>query len=476
MRPAPRPDVIVVGAGSAGCIVSRRLVDAGASVMLVEAGPGYPVVDGRSAPPSGIAGDSFFDALREPGWQWDDLMASRVHGRDESPYARGRGVGGSSAVNAMLALWGEPDDYDRWERDHACEGWSWSDVEPIFRRLAVPLRREERLDPSRLGGALVTACRREGWPDHVGPRPLGSLERDAGLASLTRFESGRRASAFDIFVLPIATDPRLQIRVDSMVESVVVDGGIARGVQLTDGSLVEAGTVVVCAGAVHSPWLLQRSGIENPMIGRGVQDHASAPFTIVLKTSIPSSALAVDSVARFSSGQSPADLQLLPIDHLGPDAPGLGSLSVALMDVHSRGTSSQGRLDFNMLSDERDLAALVVGVRTLRQLLDSPALRDVVEMVYIDDIGTPLDALGDDVESLRDWLLSRTGDYVHASGGCVMGPRDRAVVDTRGRSWDVEALWVVDASVMPRLPRANTHLPTCMIAERMSTHLVASLA
>jgi choline dehydrogenase-like flavoprotein len=222
--------------------------------------------------------------------------------------------------------------------------------------------------------------------------------------------------------------------------------------------------------------LLQRSGIENPMIGRGVQDHASAPFTIVLKTSIPSSALAVDSVARFSSGQSPADLQLLPIDHLGPDAPGLGSLSVALMDVHSRGTSSQGRLDFNMLSDERDLAALVVGVRTLRQLLDSPALRDVVEMVYIDDIGTPLDALGDDVESLRDWLLSRTGDYVHASGGCVMGPRDRAVVDTWGRSWDVEALWVVDASVMPRLPRANTHLPTCMIAERMSTHLVASLA
>ncbi|NCZ71253.1 MAG: glucose-methanol-choline oxidoreductase, partial [Actinobacteria bacterium] len=100
----------------------------------------------------------------------------------------------------------------------------------------------------------------------------------------------------------------------------------------------------------------------------------------------------------------------------------------------------------------------------------------VVEAAFIDDIGTPLDALGDDPSSVRDWLVARTGDYVHVAGGCVMGPKGSAVVDPTGRSWDVEELWVIDASVMPRLPRANTHLPTCMVAERMSAHLAAAIS
>lgn len=476
MSRSSRPDVIVVGGGSAGCIVARRAMEHGFSVLLIEAGPGYSRVAGVPTPPPGVSGPSFFAALDEPGWRWDELNAIRVAGQDATPYARGRGLGGSSAVNAMLGLWGEPDDYDRWERDHGCAGWSWADVEPEFRRLAIPLRRVTELDPNRIGGAMVAACRENGWADHVGPRPLGAMPSDAGAAALTQFADGRRASAFDVHLLPLLDDPRLQIRVDTEVESLVIDGGIARGVRLKDGSTIESRMVVVCCGAVHSPWLLQRSGIDNPMIGRGVQDHASAPLTIALHESVPPTSLAVDSVARFSSGGSAADLQLLPIDHLGLAAPGFGLLSVALMDVHSRGTSVAGDLNFDMLSDERDLNALTFGLATLRRLLEAPALRRIVAGVFIDDVGTPLDSLGEDVDAVTSWLRSRTGDYVHVSGGCVMGRRGESVVDTHGRSWDVENLWVVDASVMPRLPRANTHLPTCMVAERMSRTLVGVLA
>jgi len=475
MRPSSRPDVIVVGGGSAGCTVARRAIEGGLSVLLLEAGPGYSVISGSPTPPKGVSGSSFFAALDEPGWRWDDLVARRVDGQEPTPYARGRGLGGSSAVNAMLGLWGEPDDYDRWERDHGCVGWSWADVEPEFRRLAIPLRRAANLDPSRLGGAVVAACRERGWADHLGPGPLGSAGSDAGAAALTQFADGRRASAFDVHLLPILDDPRLEIRVHTEVESLVIDHGIARGVRLVDGSVIESEAVAVCCGAVHSPWLLQRSAVDNPMVGRGVQDHASAPLTIALTEPAPTDSLAVDAVARFSSGRSTADLQLLPIDHLGTAAPGFGLLSVALMDVHSRGTSVAGDLDFRMLSDERDIEALTIGLSALRRLLETPALRRVVAGVFIDDVGTPLDALGEDPDSVMAWLRNRTGDYVHVSGGCAMGRRGESVVDTFGRSWDVGNLWVIDASVMPRLPRANTHLPTCMVAERMSRPLVESL-
>lgn len=463
---AARPDVVVVGAGSAGCIVARRVAESGSSVVLVEAGPGY-----RDDPPPAIAGESFFAAASEPGWSWPDLLAQRVRGQEPRPYARGRGVGGSSAINAMMGLRGEPDDFDRWERDHGCAGWSWADVAPYFERVEVPLRPVPSLEPHRLGTALVEVCRDWGWPDHTGPAGLVGAIHDAGAARLTRFADGRRASAFDVYVAPRLADPRLDVRSDCFVERVLVENGRAVGVEFADGTILESRAVVVSAGAIHSPWLLERSGLQNPSIGRGLQDHASAPFTLVMNDPTDPASLAVTTVARTTSGASPADLQILPIDHLGPDAPGLASLGVALMNVHSRGSTSEGRISFDMLGDERDVDAMLAGVEIVRRVLDHPRLRDRVTAVLVDDRGTPLDSLPDDRDGLVRWLAERTGDYVHAAGTCAMGPKGDAVVDTLGRSWDVSGLWVCDASVMPRLPRANTHLATCMIAEKMSEAL-----
>jgi choline dehydrogenase/5-(hydroxymethyl)furfural/furfural oxidase len=124
-------------------------------------------------------------------------------------------------------------------------------------------------------------------------------------------------------------------------------------------------------------------------------------------------------------------------------------------------------VSFNLLADERDIEALTVGVDVARHLLDSPSLKRVASEVFIDDVGTPLSALGDSADEIAAWLTSRTGDYVHAAGTCAMGEsaNEKAVVDMVGRVHGVKNLRVCDASIFPMLPRANTHLPVMMAAE-----------
>ena len=464
-----RRRVVVIGAGSAGSTVARRLLDAGRDVVLVEAGP--DVVEGV---PSGLVSPSFFDALGEPGRTWSELVARRVAGQEERFYARGRGVGGSSAVNAMIGLWGEADDYDRWERDHGCEGWSWSDVRPVFTRLPIPLRTPRPDEIGPIGRAVADIGRAATWVEHVGPGAVGPLGRDIGRCRLTQHPDGRRASAFDVYVEPVREHDGLSIRADVVVDRLLFSGGRAEGVGLADGSVIDADAVVVAAGAIETPRLLQRSGIENPAIGRGLQDHAAATFTVAVRESVEPSSLAVGVVGRFSSGLAPADLQILPIDHLGPETPGLAVVNVALMNVHSRGRVDATSVDFDMLSDDRDMEALVRGVSEVRRWFDDGPLRNVVAAVFVDDQGTRLEDLGDDHRSLRDWIRRVTGDYVHAAGSCTMGRRGESVVDSRGKSWDRSGLWIADASIMPRLPRANTHLPTVMVAERVAAFVAAT--
>lgn len=446
---ADRP-VVVIGAGSAGCVIARRVADAGHSVVLLEAGS-------LDAPES-IRSLSFFDALATPGWTWDGLDAQRVAGQEDRPYARGRGAGGSSAVNAMLAVVGEPDDYDRWERDHGCDGWSWRDVSRVFATLPIPLR---DVMPSRLAGAVGRAWTESGRS--------GALEG----ARLTQHPNGQRASAFDVYVTP-ARD-RVEVRGDISVDRVVIDSGRVRGVVTSDGSSIESDTVVMAAGAIHTPIVLQRSQLGNPFVGQGLQDHPSAPFTIAWRDPADPAREAVTGIVRTSSGAAPNDLQILPIEHLGREAAGFATLNAALMNVWSRGSIVDGRIRFGMLSDERDVAGLSAGVRMVRELLASEHLQSLVTGVFIDDAGTPIDHLGDDDDAIAAWLAQRTGDYVHAAGTCAMGRRGESVVDPHGRSWDVAGLWIADASVMPRVPRANTHLPTLMVAEKIARPLVASL-
>lgn len=431
---------LVVGAGSAGCVVAARLAeDRDSDVTLVEAGP--DLLEG-SVPPE-VAGASFFGALGSPGRTFGGLLASHVDPAIRRPYQRGRGLGGSSTVNAMVTLRGDGDLY---------RSWGWDDVDAAWEQARLPTQ--------------------EAADDELGAVDLALLAADplAVRAPLAR-RGGTRVTAAETMLWPVRGQSNLTIRTDSPVTRVVVEQRRAVGVELVDGTRIDADRVVLCAGAIHSPAMLLRSGVDTPGVGEGLQDHPSAAFTLALRPE----AVADPSTLTVGALLTRGDVQFLPMNHLGPAAPGYGLLMVALMrPVGRAGTvrlnpdlpDGEPIVDFALLRDPRDLAALVGGVHEAMMLLHSPAFAEIVDVdtgVFIDAQGTRLDALVSDADIER-WLHAATGDYVHASSTCAMG----AVVDDDGAVFGYDGLYVCDASVFPSIPDVNTHGPTTMLAERLT--------
>ncbi len=397
----------------------------------------------------------------------------------------------------MCGIRGTPDDYQRWVDELGCDGWGWAEMLATFRSIEddvdyggderhgnggpIPLARLpfEELAPTDM--AMRAALSELGYPEcddyHVA---------DATGVSRWAFtwRDRCRVSTNDAYLEPARQRANLVILGDVQVDRVLLDGRRAVGVRTATGEEIEAREVVLSAGAIHSPPILLRSGIgadDGPPVGKRLKDHATAPFQLSLRPNARRASgddPVMGSVLRYSSGLAaagPNDMQIAWFDALGPTEEGraLAVLWAAVMRVFSAGhvrlrsddPLDDPIVDFCFRSDERDLVRLRDGVNLMIDIVQRPSMRAIAEEVTV--AHTPIEELDND-QAIDDWLPSIVGDYVHAVGTCRMGrpDDDGAVVDLDCAVRGYRALSVVDAPVMPDLPKCNTHLTTVAIAER----------
>ena len=503
------PDVIVVGAGSAGCALTRRLVDSGVNVLLLEAG-------GPDDSPA-IHEPARFHELWLAAEDWAYYTTPQAEAADRAlHWPRGKVLGGSSCLNGHVYVRGARTDYDEWVRLGA-EGWGWDDVLPVFVRMedfdggsselhgsGGPLRVISRYELAPVHEAFIAAAQEIGVahnPDYNG----GVLDGVAQMQLTIR--DGKRHSAAVAYLRPVIDAPNLRVITAAHAHRLLLEGTRCVGVEFAhDGDLHQAhagAEVVVSTGAIESPALLLRSGIGSaddlralgidvaadlPGVGLNLHDHLLSP-------SIWS---AEKEIVPFEEGLSPIQTHLWwrsRPDLPGPDTqpihfsvplyepwmegpPNAFTLLGGMVRPQSRGTirlSGPGAgdplvIDPQILSAEADLVALEASLGQVREMGTAPALQawGARELYPGPDVST--------AAQVRDYVRRTAISYHHQVGTCKMGVDAEAVVDPRLRVHGIDGLRVADASVMPAVISGNTNAPSLMIGERAADFIAADAA
>ena len=518
-------DYVIVGAGSAGCVLANRLSSGGTyRVLLLEAGPWdrNPWVH----VPIGYAKTMFHPVLN---WGFYTEPEPNMAGR-KIYWPRGRVVGGSSSINGLLYVRGQPQDYDDWA-NAGNSGWSWTSVEPYFRKLenyhAAPdqFRGQygplhiQPIAPSPLCDAFIEAAVETGIP--ANPDYNGRAQEGAGYFQITTHR-GLRCSSAAAYLKPAKGRDNLEIRTNARTLKVLLSDGRATGVAYErEGRTVQAlarKEVILAAGALNSPQLLQLSGIgpgallqrhgiavalDLPGVGANLQDHLQIRLTYKASRPVTTNDLLRSPIGKLRMGLQFLLRQAGPIAvginqayiftradrdatrpdiqfHFGTissDVPGgpvhpfsgftssvcqLRPLSRGTVELASPDPQAAPKMQPNYLADPYDRFIMVEGIKVARKVAAAPALARFIESEIAPGSATRTD------DDLLDYVRRSGTTIFHPSGTCKMGIDDMAVLDARLRVRGVAGLRVVDASVMPTLVSGNTNGPVIMIAEKAS--------